>query len=183
VTRKFTVLPGSSGFDAVRDALAALADRIRMRAIAAATLTEPLPSAASQYAFGQDHPLREARLFAEPPPVSEAQAFGAGGFGEAIDFPSAAVGLGTRVQRRDITSTTGSAAAATATAHLRQRALDAEAGRLVVPPHCGLELLDAVDWTDAAISSSAIKRRVAGIRWRYDRRRSVYEQEIALGAM
>ena len=87
--------------------------------------------------------------------MSEAQAFGAGAFGEAIDFASAAAGLGTRVQRRDITSTTGSAAAATAVAHLRQRALDAEAGRLVVPPHCGLELLDVVDWTDAAISSSS----------------------------
>ena len=50
------------------------------------------------------------------------------------------------------------------------------AGSIVVPPHCGAELLDVIDFSDASISASAMKRRIAGIRWRYDRHRAVYEQ-------
>ena len=152
VTPKFTVLPGASGFDAVRQALAFLADRIRLRPLASAQITEPLASAASDYTFGTDHPLRAARLLAEPPSISEAQTFATGAFGEAIDYAAAAAGLGQRTQQRDISSTTGSAAAATAAAHLRQRQLDAPAGSITVPPHCGLELLDVIDFTDAAIA-------------------------------
>ena len=105
-------------------------------------------------------------LLSEPPRVTEAQAFGAGAFGEAIDFANAALGIGTREEQRDLTSATGATAAATATAHLRQRALDAAAGEIVVPPNCGQELLDAIDFTDALISrrprSSAASRRSAG---------------------
>lgn len=183
VTPKFTVATGTSGFEAVRQALAFLADRIRPRPLASAQITEPLASAASDYTFGTDHPLRDVRLLSDPPAVSEAQAFGSGAFGEAIDYASAAAGIGVRVQQRDVTSATGSAAAATAAAHLRQRALDAPAGRIIVPPHSGLELLDAVELADAFISASAIKRRVAAIRWRYDRGKAVYEQEIELGVM
>jgi hypothetical protein len=182
VTPKFTVGTGASGFEAVRQALGFLADRIRLRPLAGAQITEPLSSAASDYTFGTSHPLREARLAVAPPPVSEAQAFGAGAFGEAIDYGSAAAGIGGRVQQRDLSSSSGSAAAATATAHLRQRALDAASGSITVPPHCGLEILDIVEFTDALISPTAIKRRVAGIRWRYDRAHPKYEQEIELGA-
>jgi hypothetical protein len=183
VTPKFTIAPDASGFDAVLRALAFLADRIRMRTIAGATITEPLASAASDYTFGVAHPLREVALAAAPPAVNEAQVLGANAFGESIDFTNAALSLGARQEQRDLTSATGAAAAATAVAHLRQRALDVAAGSVVVPPNCGQELLDAIDFTDALISPTAIKRRVAEIRWRYDRRRAVYEQTIGLGAM
>ena len=104
-----------------------------------------------------------------------------GAFGEAIDFANASLSIGTREQQRDITSASGATAAATATAHLRQRQLDAEAGSIVVPPNCGQEILDVIDFSDPLISPTAIKRRVASIRWRYDRRRGVYEQTIGLG--
>ncbi len=183
VAPKFTIAPDASGFDSVRRALAYLADRIRMRTIAGATITEPLASAASDYTFGTNHPLREVSLLSEPPRVTEAQAFGAGAFGEAIDFANAALSIGTREDQRDLTSATGATAAATATAHLRQRALDAAAGEVIVPPNCGQELLDAIDFTDALISPTAIKRRVTEIRWRYNRRKAQYEQTIRLGAM
>ncbi len=183
VAPKFTIAPDATGFDSVRRALAYLADRIRMRTIAGATITEPLASAASDYTFGTAHPLREVALRAEPPVVSEAQALGAGAFGEAIDFANASLSLGTRDEQRDLTSGTGATAAATAVAHLRQRALDTAAGIIVVPPNCGQELLDAVDFADGLISASVVKRRVTEIRWRFDRRRGVYEQTILLGSL
>jgi hypothetical protein len=61
--------------------------------------------------------------------------------------------------------------------------LEAEAGSIVVTPHCGLEVLDVVEFTDDYVSPSAIKRRVRAIGWRFDRVRGVYEQRIELGAM
>ncbi len=183
VTPKFTVSTGTSGFEAVRQALAFLADRIRLRPLAAAQITEPLTSASSDYTFGVAHPLFDVRLLTAPPPISEAQAFGAGAFGEAIDYANAGAGIGGRHQQRDLSSSTGATAAATAVAHLRQRALNATAGRIIVSPHCGLEILDVIDFTDATISPTAIKRRVAAIHWQFDRENATYRQVIELGAM
>lgn len=183
VTPKFTVLPGASGYEAVRQALAFLADRIRLRPLASAQITEPLATAASDYTFGSAHPLRTVRLLAEMPSLSESQAFGSGAFGEAIDYAAAGVGLGRRVQQRDISSSTGAAATATAAAQLRQRQLEASSGAVTVPPHCGLEILDVVDFTDPTIAPIAIKRRVSAIHWRLVRAREVFEQHIELGAM
>lgn len=183
VTPQFTIAPGMSGLQAARAALDAIADRIRLLPLAAGSLTEPLSSATTQYTFGAAHPLNDVRLIAGPPSAAEVQAFGAGAYGEAIDFPAAALGLGERIQRRDLTSTSGAAAGATAAAHLRQRALDTAAGRITVSPHCGLELLDVIDFTDALIAPTAIKRRVRAIAWRLDCVRAVYEQRIELGAM
>jgi hypothetical protein len=180
---RFTIHPQASGFEAAQQALDFLADRIRMNTLAGAVLTEPLVAAASDYTYGAAHPLRDVRLRTERPSVAEAHAFGAGAFGEALDFATAAQGGGTREQQRDITSATGAAAAATATAHLRRRALDAAAGRIVVPPNCGQELLDVVDFSDALVAPAAVKRRVSSIRWTYDRRRAAYEQTLTLGAL
>jgi hypothetical protein len=180
---RFTIHPQTSGYEAAQQALDFLADRIRMSTLAGAVLTEPLASAATTYTYGVTHPLRDVRLSQEPPPVSEAHAFGAAAFGEAIDYATAQQGSGTREQQRDMTSTTGATAAATAAARLRSRALDASAGRIVVPPNCGQELYDVVDFTDALVSASAVKRRVAAIRWAYDRRRGEYEQQLTLGAL
>ena len=183
VTPQFTIAPGTSGLQAARVALDAIADRIRLLPLAAGSLTEPLSSAETQYTFGASHALNHVRLIAGPPSTAEVQAFGASAFGEAIDFPTAALGLGERIQRRDLTSSTGPAASATAAAHMRQRALDTAAGRITVPPHCGLELLDVIDFTDALVAPTAIKRRVHAIAWRFDRARAVYEQHIELSAM
>ena len=137
---------------------------------------------ASVYTFGVAHPVSSLQLRGEAPPISEAQAYGAGAFGEAIDFATANVMTASRDQQRDLTSATGATAAATAAAHLRRRALDANAGRIVCPPNVAQELYDVVDFTDQLVSASAVKRRVRALRWRYDRHAAVYEQTIELGA-
>lgn len=183
VTPQFTVAPGVSGLEAARTVLSMLADRIRMGPLASAVITEPLASPSSQYTFGVAHPLRDLRAVTASPVVTEVQVFGAAAYGEAFDLVGAGAGLGLRRQRRDLSSTSGSAAAASATAHLRQLALDADAGRIVAAPHCGLELLDVIDFADVLVQPAAIKRRVRGIAWRFDRIAGVYEQEIALGAL
>ena len=128
VTPKFTVAPGTSGFDAVRQALALLADRIRMRPLAAAPITRAAGLRRERLHLRRPtHPLRAVRVLrAEPPSVSEAQAFGAGAFGEAIDFATrGARHRHARAAARHHERDRRAAAAATAVAHLRQRALDA----------------------------------------------------------
>ncbi|MEX2245651.1 MAG: hypothetical protein WEC75_03100 [Dehalococcoidia bacterium] len=183
VLPRFTVHPQTSAFEAAQRALAFLADRIAMRSVASAVLREPLPSDTTDYTFGTDHPLRAARLRAEPPPVSEALAFGDGAFGESIDYAAAALGLGSSAQLRDLASDTNAEAAATAAAHLRQRALDADAGEIVVPPNVGQEIFDVVELSDPLIAASPVRRRVAALRWRYDAPRAIYEQMLRLGPL
>jgi hypothetical protein len=181
VTPKFMVHPATSGYDAARQVLSFLADRVKLVQFGA-VMTEPLASAATTYTYGVIHPIRRLELLQVAPPVSDAQAYGAAAFGEAIDYASVSVGLGAKEQSRDLNSASGATAAATATAQLRQRAMDADAGVLIVPPNCGQEVLDLVDFSDPLVSASAVKRRVAGIDWRYERRRGVYEQTLHLGA-
>ncbi len=185
----FQIAPTTDAHTAVREVLDFIADRIIMRAGNNAVLIEPLATAPSVYTLGgapsgpSGHAVYDARIALLPPPASEAHAFGAGVFGEAIDYAAAAAYLGTRAHRRDLTSTTPAQAAATAAAHLRQLALDQPGGTLTVPPVCGLEVLDVVDITDPLIGASAVKRRVQEIRWRYDARGGTYEQQISLGAV
>lgn len=183
VVPQFTIPADASGMTSARRALAYLADRITLRPLAAALITEPLASGASAYTFGTNHPLRAFAFRVAPPPVREAQAYGLAAYGEAFDYANAWTGIGDRESLRDITSTTGATAAATAAAHLRQRALDAPAGHLVAPPNCGQERLDAIDFTDDRVGPDPTVRRVAAIRWRFDKRRAVYEQTLDLGAM
>ena len=184
VTPKFTIPAQMSAFEAAQQALSFLADRIRMTSIAGCVMLQPMPGDATTYTFGVAHPLRSVQLRTEQPRAAEAYAFGTGAFGEAIDYNAAAVAGAPRDYMRDATSTTGATAAATATAHLRRRALDADAGLIIVPPNCGQELYDMVEFSDGYISGSAIKRRVKGIDWRYERRPvAVYEQTLLLGAI
>lgn len=182
VTPQFTIHPNTSGYEAAQQALAFIADKIRLGPATQATTFEPLATDASVYTFGVAHPVSSLQLRGEAPPISEAQAYGAGAFGEAIDFATANVMTASRDQQRDLTSATGATAAATAAAHLRRRALDANAGRIVCPPNVAQELYDVVDFTDQLVSASAVKRRVRALRWRYDRHAAVYEQTIELGA-
>jgi len=184
VTPKFTIPAQMSGYEAAQQALSFLADRIRPATIASMKMLEPLTSDATTYTFGVAHPLRTVQLRSEQPRAAETHAFGVAAFGEAIDYATAAVAGAPRDYMRDASSSTGATATATATAHLRRRALDADAGLIIVPPNCGQELYDAVEFSDGYISGSAIKRRVSGIDWRYARRPvAVFEQTLYLGAM
>jgi len=180
VTPAFAIDPATSGYAALRQAYAFLEDRPRF--IDDGTIENKAYSAAeaSIYTYGADHPLRAIELRAVPAPVSEAHAFGAAAFGDDLDFAQLAQGVGEIARQRDLTSTTGAAADATAAAHRRTRQLDADHGSLTAPPNVGLQLYDVIKFSDPLISAANIIRRVTGIRWRYDKRAARYEHEVRL---
>jgi hypothetical protein len=183
VTPSFTVPPGDSGYDAVLRALAMLPDRVRMRSLATAQIFEPLAGDDPDYAFGAAHPVHRLRASEEATGVSQVVVVGAGVTVEAADFEDAAHGLGERALVRDRSSATAGAASATAAAVLRRLALEADAGELMAPPNCGQELYDVVEVADGLVSPDTLRRRVTAVRWRYDRRRAVYEQTLSLGPL
>lgn len=181
ITPAFTIHAQTSGYDAARQTLSFVADRLFMRVDAGSLFTERVAGEAASYTFGGAHQLSAIELRSEPAPVAEAQAFGAGAFGQSTDYALATHGLAPQEQQRDATSTSGAAAAATAATRIRARKLDEDAGSIVVPPHCGLELLDVIAFDDPYVNPATIPRRVMGITWRYDKRRAKYEQTVRLG--
>jgi hypothetical protein len=49
--------------------------------------------------------------------------------------------------------------------------------------HCGVELWDVVELTDAQAGLSAAPRRVSGYAWRFDTQRGRHGMELTLGAV
>jgi hypothetical protein len=107
----FTIDPGVSGYTALWQAYDFLADRPRMLTDATLHNTAPQASETSDYTFGTDHPLRAIELRSVPYPVSEAQAFGNAAYGTDRDHTQLPLGIGGIERIRDLTSTTGAAAA------------------------------------------------------------------------
>jgi hypothetical protein len=170
-----------SGYAAVRRALALLTDRMFMTADAGVRLTEPLTTDLSDYTIGLDHALHRLQLRDESIPVAQLRVIGTGVYRDVIDAAAVRHLLSPSAVLRDLSSTTSGAADASGLAARRQLQMAEANGSAVVPPICGLELLDVIDLADGLVSGSAILRRVVGIRWRYERRREIYEQEITLG--
>ncbi|MBF6601065.1 MAG: hypothetical protein IVW36_11200 [Dehalococcoidia bacterium] len=183
ITPAFQIAPETSALTALHRALNFLSDRVTMDSGSSARITEPLATQPSAYTFGIDHPIYEAEIAQVVTPASQTAAVGQGAYGEAIDFTNAQAYIGTRELIRDLTSTTGAQAAATAAAHLRQSQLDQPGGRLVAPPSCGLQPLDVIDISDPLVQPAPILRRVQQIRWRYDQASGTYEQQLTLGAV
>lgn len=175
------IAPGVDGLTAARRMLALIADRLFMMAGTECRLTEPLTGDTTDYTFGTDHPIRSLRWRTQPAPVGEVFAHGAGATGQASDFALVEQNLAPITNIRDITSTTGATANATATAHLRQRKLDEPDGVLVAQPHVGLEPLDVIALDQPLVSGSTITARVMAIRWQYTKRRSILDQTLTLG--
>ena len=148
-----------------------------------AFLTEPLASQATEYAYGVDHALLAGRYSDERPDVNRAQVFGDGVFGERFDWAGVQSVYDDLRQAHDRNLTTVALAEGRADAMLREAALDAMSGEIVVPVNCGQELYDVVEVTDAGAGLTAAKRRIAGIALRYATgERAVYQQMMKLSA-
>jgi hypothetical protein len=65
---------------------------------------------------------------------------------------------------------------------LRQVALKAANGTLLIPVNCGQQLYDVIDVTDARAGLEAVKKRVLGLVTVYNPRRGEYRQQVRLGA-
>lgn len=177
----FVITPATDGATALARVLALIADRVVMRAGVDALFTEPLVGDATDYAIGDDHPVRSFRYLQRAAPISEAFAHGAGATGQATDQTLAEQNLSPIGNIRDITSAAAGTAAATATAHLRQRKLDERDGELVIQPHVGLEPLDIITIDQPLVSAATIAARVMAIHWQYDKRRNILDQTLTLG--
>jgi hypothetical protein len=82
----------------------------------------------------------------------------------------------------DVNLDAGSEAADRAAAVLRKAYLESFGDELkLFGVHCGVELWDVVDVTDAQVGLVEAPRRVRGYGWAFDTRRGRYEMDLTLG--
>jgi hypothetical protein len=185
LTPAFTVHPGESGLTAVRRIVEKVPDVLRFDA-GALFATEPRPDDPSLYAFGPgEHEIVEARYRDHGPSINRAHTTGAGVHAEAFDFADIdafgeAIGAAVDANLADAGD-----AADRAEALLRKAAIAARADAITVfGVHCGIELWDVVDVTDAAAGLSEAARRVLAYAWRYSTGlRPRYDMTLTLGAV
>ena len=184
----FTVHPGDSGLTAVRRLLTMVPHVIFVRG-EFAFLTEPLASEATDYAYGTqtgagDHAMLSGRYSDTRAEINRAQVFGSGVFGERFEWAGVQSIYDDLRQEHDRNLTTVALVESRADAMLRASALDALSGEITVPVNCGQELYDVIEVTDAGAGLSAARRRVVAMAMRYSTgKRSVFEQDVTLGAV
>jgi hypothetical protein len=178
----FTVHPGESGLVAVKRLLGMVPDRLRL-AGGGLKGVNPLASDGAVYGYGTVHVLLRGRFRERGPEVNRAQAYGAGVFGEAMDFGEVEA-MGERLEQvADKNVVTGGGAEARAGAVLRVAAMGGRADEVAVLMNVGQELWDVVEVTAVQAGLSGAKRRVVGMGWVYRTgRRPAYELELVLGA-
>ncbi len=177
----FTIHPGENGLRASERLLAMLPDQIRVSG-EFAIITEPLPTDNSDYAFGADHPIFRARYASPALEANRARVFGDGRVAEEFEWPDIGDQLDRLHNVHDLNLDADAEAQERAEVTLRQRQLAQDVGELVVPPSCGLQLLDVVTVTDPTVGLTAKKYRVVGLDLRYVKEgRPTYEQRVLLG--
>lgn len=175
----FTVHPGETGATAVRRLMATVPDLLLFRG-REAWLRLPRPTDRAAYAFGAHHPVHAVRLAEAAPEATRVQVFGAAGVGEAFDWDAVPL-LGERLRQvNDLNQDTLARARSHAAALLDRARREAVSGEIVAPPHCGLELHDAVDVHAPGVAAPT-RLRVAAIDLDYRRTGTPkYEQKITL---
>ena len=176
----FTVRAGERGTTAVRRLLEMLPDEVTMRDHVA-FLSEPRADDAPVVVFDDADPLLRLSVESDAPAAGWARVFGAGVLAEAVDELALAEG-GAAAIVVDENIAAQARADVRATAVLRRSKLARARGELVVRPHPGLEVGDAIGVTSKRAGLDAARFRVSGLHTRYVRggRRAVYEQRIAL---
>ena len=185
----FTVHAGETGLTAVRRLLALIEDvgywdgdalRVTLTAGDDASTYDLGPSGEGEPA---GHAVVEA-VYGDPgPSANRVRVVGLGAYGEAFDFADAARFEKVRTVV-DLNLTEDAEAAARAAAALRQAQLEAVDDELrLFGVHCGVELYDIVDVTDAQVGLEAATRRVLGYSWTYEPRRGRYDMTLTLGAV
>ena len=176
----FTVRAGERGTTAVRRLLEMLPDDVIMRTHVA-LLSMPDHDDEPVATFGDDEPVMRLAVESGAPAAGWARIFGADVLAEAVDEVALAEGGGTAIVV-DENIAAQARADARADAVLRRSKLALARGELVVRPHPGLEVGDAIAITSKRAGLVGARFRVSGLHTRYVRggRRAVYEQRIAL---
>ena len=174
----FTVRAGERGATAVARLVAALPDELIASGVVL-VLTEPRTSDATDYAYGEEHTIVELHARADRAAAGWARAFGDGVFAEAVDEAALREGAGAVIAVDDNLTSQARADARAATL-LRQSALAARRGTLVVPPNVAQEVGDVVAVTDAQLGLTAQRYRVAALRLRFSRHGSRPRYDMTL---
>ena len=148
----FAVRAGESGATAVLRLLLTLPDVLLVRGVNA-ILTEPRANDSTNYAYGDSeasggHAVLELHTGERPATAGWSRVFGDGVFAEATDEEALRAGAGATIVV-DGNLTAQPRADARATLLLRQAALDAPRGELVVRANAGQEVNDLITVADA----------------------------------
>jgi len=180
----WAVHPDQARTVAVREVLDLVADLTFWRS-GSVFLTEPVVGDAVDYTFGVDHAVYRARTVSELR-ASMMEVIGVGHVGQSFDFAEQLHDRPIMDRRRDPHGAAASDVIDHAAARQRKAVLGRDAGELVVPPHCGIEVLDVVEYADALVSAANLRARVKGVRTLFDRRPGrapVYQQTLSLGGV
>ncbi|MDP3062960.1 MAG: hypothetical protein Q8O40_07095 [Chloroflexota bacterium] len=177
----FTIHPGEDGATAVRCLLTQTPDVLFFRS-GVAYVKYLQASGPVDYAYGTSHAILEARYAAEAGRFNRVQAYGQGVTAEAFRWTSVGELHDRLLQLHDRNLGTQAVAQARANALAAQEARRCVNGEVTAPVNCGQELYDLVEVTDAHAGLSAAKRRVLGLRLRYEAGASPrYVHTLSLG--
>ena len=163
----FTIHPGESGGSALRRLLAMTSDLGRWRTGGFEVITPDAVETAS-YAFGPEHRIVSARYVDRGLAANRVRVLGLDKYNEAFAFDDLAA-TGERVALlTDADLITAAMAEDRAEAALRLAEVESRADVVqVFGIHCGVEMYDVVEVTDAQAGLMDARRRVLGLRWRY----------------
>ena len=132
------------------------------------------------------HIILEAHYSAGAPDVNRAYVVGATATGAEVSGNASAAAdlalVGERLEvKHDTAIPSASVATAVAAALLSAARLDGKRGRIVIPPHCGLELWDVLSIVDA-VANQNTTYRVIGYTLDYDTRQGIFHHILELCA-
>jgi hypothetical protein len=178
----FTINPGESGRSSVLRLLSKVPDVLFFRGNYG-YIVNPLAADASAYTYGTTHAILEGRYITRSKESNRAQVFGAAVFTEDFDWAEIELLSDILSQVKDLNLTTTTRAHERGAAELRDAAIHAQEGYLLVPLNCGQEIYDVVDLTDAVAGLTAAKRRVLSLSHTYNPAKGQYILKIGLGAV
>ncbi len=181
----FTLQAGESAATAIRRLLAMVPDAGFFTSESLKVIG-PADDDTSSYSLGDGgHTIIEAVYRDVGPTANGARVIGNGVYAEAFDFGELESAGEVVAQVVDRNLDDSGDAAVRAAAVLRDAALEARADQVTLfGVHCGVEVYDVVDVTDAQAGLSSAPRRVLGVSWRYETsRRPRYDMTLTLGAV
>ncbi len=185
LTLDWTTHPHQSHLSVLQDLLAIMPDNILTRFMSL-HLNEPKFDDATDYDFTTEgHTIYHSRTKQNNRP-SFMEIIGVGVLGQDFDFAELNNDRPLADRRQDPNTTTAGEASDLADARQRKAIMAEDRGYLIVPPHCGLEIDDVIEYSDALVSASSIKARVRALRLTFRRTRNgaaTFEQRIDLGGL
>jgi hypothetical protein len=154
-----------------------------------AYIVNPLSSDDSVYSYGQSHPIFEGRYRKGAWELNRVQVEGYDPVtGEPIVVDSFSWSQVAKVYDRlsqldDRNIDTVTKAGQRGEAYLREAEIASAEGTIRIPVNCGQQVYDVIDITDSRAGLSAEKKRVLGLTFVYEPRRTEYEQRLSLGGV